>query len=117
MRTETRRHRDPFLLQCLCRGIVMKQQKKKNKPKLNSRALISMWECYNCNRCPFHARRSNELHRCTFFPYAASLAAPPVRFLRANAWARAPVCVWRANRLIVIAARAEIVMEPRVCRE
>lgn len=45
------------------------------------------------------------------------LSRPPSKFLRVNAWACAPVCVWRANRLIVIAARAEIVMEPRVCRE
>lgn len=43
------------------------------------------------------------------------LSRPPSKFLRVNAWA--PVCVWRANRLIVIAVRAEIVMEPRVCRE
>lgn len=107
-RTETR-HRDLFVLQCLCGRQVGGGQEggccdeAAKTPQQTSSAVISMWERYNCTA---RSRSSNKLHLCTLLDiYAVSLAAP-----RQNSCGRARRLVWRANRLSVIATRAEIVM-------
>lgn len=112
MRTETK-HRDLFLLQCLCGAEVCDEAAK--TPQQDSGALISMWECYNCAAATIRSRSFNKLHLCTFL-YMPVLSQPPSKSC-VQTCGRARWIVWLANRLIVIATRAETVMEPCVCRE